>query len=84
MWRFPGGLVWDASAYFTGRLAAQSVASYTRLDMQLTWRLAESGELSLVGQNLLRDHHVEFNDDLAAVDPSQVKRKRVCKLTWHF
>ena len=78
------GIGWDASAYFTGRLAAQSVASYTRLDMQLTWRLAESGELSLVGQNLLRDHHVEFNDDLAAVDPSQVKRSVYAKLTWHF
>jgi iron complex outermembrane receptor protein len=80
----PRGIDWDASAYFTGRLAAQSVASYTRLDMQLTWRLAESGELSLVGQNLLRDHHVEFNDDLAAVDPSQVKRSVYAKLTWHF
>jgi iron complex outermembrane receptor protein len=78
------GIGLDTSAYFTGRLAAQSVASYTRLDMQLTWRLAESGELSLVGQNLLRDHHVEFNDDLAAVDPSQVKRSVYAKLTWHF
>jgi outer membrane receptor for monomeric catechols len=78
------GIGWDTSAYFTGRLAAQSVASYTRLDMQLTWRLTESGELSLVGQNLLRDHHVEFNDDLAAVDPSQVKRSVYAKLTWHF
>jgi iron complex outermembrane receptor protein len=78
------GIGWDASAYFTGRLAAQSVASYTRLDMQLTWRLTESGELSLTGQNLLRDHHVEFNDDFTVVDPSQVKRSVYAKLTWHF
>jgi iron complex outermembrane receptor protein len=78
------GIEWDTSAYFTGRLAAQSVASYTRLDMQLTWRVTESGELSLVGQNLLRDHHVEFDDELAAVEPSQVKRSVYAKLIWHF
>jgi len=53
------GMGWDASAYFTGKLAAQSVAPHTRVDMQLTWRLTESGEFSLVGQNLLRDHHLE-------------------------
>jgi iron complex outermembrane receptor protein len=52
------GFAWDLNAYFVGRLPAQSVASYTRLDTQLTWRLAESLGLSLVGQNLLRDHHL--------------------------
>jgi len=78
------GIGWDTNAYFTGRLAAQSVASHARLDMQLTWRLTESGEFSLVGQNLLRDHHLEFDDDLEVVEPSQVKRSVYAKLTWHF
>jgi hypothetical protein len=67
-----------------GRLPAQSVASYTRLDTQLTWRLAESLGLSLVGQNLLRDHHLEFNDAFQSVNSSQVKRSAYAKLTWRF
>jgi iron complex outermembrane recepter protein len=81
LWR---GLAWDANAYFVGALPAQMVASYTRLDTQLTWRLRESVGLSLVGQNLLRDHHMEFNDSFQSVNSSQVKRSAFAKLTWQF
>jgi len=81
LWR---GFAWDANAYFVGRLPAQMVASYTRLDTQLTWRLRESMGLSLVGKNLLRDHHVEFNDAFQSVNSSQVKRSAYAKLTWQF
>jgi len=75
---------WDTNAYFVGPLPAQFVSSYTRLDTQLTWKLAERVELSLTGQNLLRDHHVEFNDQFQAVNSSQVKRSAYAKLTWQF
>jgi iron complex outermembrane receptor protein len=81
LWR---NLAWDANAYFVGRLPAQAVVSYTRVDTQLTWRFAESMEASFVGQNLLRDHHVEFNDDLATVNSSQIKRSAYAKITWRF
>ena len=81
LWR---GFAWDANAYFVGRLPAQMVASYTRLDTQLTWRLMESARLSVVGQNLLRDHHAEFNDAFQSVNSSQVKRSAYARLTWQF
>jgi len=81
LWR---GFAWDADAYFVGRLPAQAVASYIRVDTQLTWRLQESVSLSVVGQNLLRDHHVEFNDAFQSVNSSQVKRSAYAKLTWQF
>jgi len=81
---FSSNFAWDMSAYFVGRLPAQFVASYTRLDTQLTWRLAERMELSLVGQNLLTDHHAEFNDQLQSVNSSQVKRSAFAKITWQF
>jgi len=58
------GLAWDASVYFVERLPAQQIPSYTRLDTQLRWRFAERMELSLVGQNLVRNHHPEFNDNI--------------------
>jgi iron complex outermembrane receptor protein len=80
----PRGLSWDVNGYFVERLPAQGVASHTRLDTQLTWRFWERAELSVVGQNLLRDHHLEFNDFLQSVNSSQVKRSAYAKVTWEF
>jgi iron complex outermembrane receptor protein len=78
------GLSWDAAVYFVDRLPAPLIASHSRADTQLTCRLSESVELSLVGQNLLRDHHVEFNDLLQSVNSSQIKRSAYAKFTWQF
>ena len=77
-------LSWDANAYFVGHLPAQFVTSYTRLDSQLTWRIAERVKLDIVGQNLLRDHHAEFNDQFQSVNSSLIKRSAFARLTWHF
>jgi iron complex outermembrane receptor protein len=65
-------------------LPAHLIASYTRFDTQFTWRLAERLELSIVGQNLLSDHHTEFNDQFQSVNSSQVKRSAFAKITWQF
>jgi iron complex outermembrane recepter protein len=78
------GLSWDASAYFVGELPVQDVASYTRLDTQLRWKFAERGEISLVGQNLLRNDHLESMDELTVVNSSLIKRSAYAKLTWRF
>jgi iron complex outermembrane receptor protein len=78
------GLSWDAAAYFVDRLPAPRIASHTRVDTQLTWRIAESTNLSFVGQNLLRDRHEEFNDPLQSVNSSQIKRSAYAKFTWRF
>jgi iron complex outermembrane recepter protein len=80
----PRGFGWDASLYFVSALPMQAVPSYTRLDSQFTWRFAERAQFSIVGQNLLLDHHLEFNDDLAAVNPSQVKRSVYARIMWQF
>ena len=79
-WRF----VWDASAYFVERLPAQQVPSYTRLDTQFSRQLGEGLELSVVGQNLLRDHHLESNDQLTSLNPTQMKRSAYAKIVWRF
>jgi iron complex outermembrane receptor protein len=82
--QLPDGLAWEANVYFVGALPAQFVASYTRVDTQLRWQLAEELELSLVGQNLLRDQHLEFNDSVQSVNSSQVRRSAYLKVTWRF
>ena len=80
----PRRFVWDASGYFVERLPAQQVPSYTRLDTQLSRQLGEGLELSLVGQNLLQDHHLESNDQLTSLNPTQMKRSAYAKIAWRF
>ena len=75
---------WEASAYFVDRLISQSVPSYTRLDTGLSWRWREGVSMSLVGQNLLGDHHLEFIDSAGASRSTLVKRSVYAKVTWRF
>ena len=80
----PHGFSWDVDGYFVERLPAQMVPSYTRLDTQVTWKIRERTTLSVVGQNLLMDHHFEFDDFLQVVNSTQVKRGAYAKMTWEF
>jgi iron complex outermembrane receptor protein len=80
----PDRFIWDVSGYFVERLPAQQVPSYTRLDTQVSRQLGERLEFTLVGENLLRDHHLESNDLLTSLNPTQVKRSAYAKLAWRF
>jgi iron complex outermembrane recepter protein len=75
---------WDASAYFVDRLWGLDVPSYTRLDTGLTWHLTESLAMSMVGQNLVQDRHLEFVDSSGSVTSSLMKRSAYAKFTWRF
>jgi iron complex outermembrane receptor protein len=83
-------LAWDLSAYFVDPLANQGplsnlkIPSYTRLDTGLTWKLGEGFSLSVVGQNLLKDHHMEFEDVNGSMQSGQIKRSAYAKLVWQF
>jgi iron complex outermembrane receptor protein len=80
----PRGVAWDANVYFVDRLPAPSIAGYARLDSQLTWQVAERIGFSVVGENLLEEHHAEFNDRLQSVNSSDVKRSASVRFTWTF
>jgi len=83
-------LTWDVSAYFVDKLSEQGplsnlvIPSYTRLDSGLTWKLGERFSVSVVGQNLLKDHHMEFEDLNGSMQSGQMKRSGYAKLTWQF
>ena len=80
----------DVSAYTVGRLINQgptsslTIPAYTRLDTGVTWKPWERTSFSLVGQNLLQDHHMEFQDVNGALQPSQIRRSVYAKVTWIF
>jgi iron complex outermembrane receptor protein len=78
------GIGWDASLYFVDRLRSGAIPSYTRLDTGLTWRWTEQLSLSVVGQNLVKDRHLEFVDESGLVRSTLIKRSIYGKLTWQF
>ena len=80
----PRQFAWDTSVYFVDRLVNPSIASYTRLDTGLTWQWKENLTLSLFGQNLLQDRHLEFQDSSRSINSSLMPRAAYGKLTWHF
>jgi iron complex outermembrane recepter protein len=80
----PRGLEWNTSVNFVGRLEAEHVPSYTRLDTGITWRASEHLSVSLVGQNLLKDHHLEVHSSDQAEISNLIKRSGYAEVTWRF
>ena len=78
----PRSLAWDSSVYFVDRIADPAIPSYTRLDTGLTWKWKEGTVFSLVGQNLLKDRHLEYEDVLQSTAGTLIKRSVYAKLTW--
>lgn len=84
------GLEWDAAAYYVdpledlGAAGNVRIPAYTRLDTNLTWKPREQLSVSVVGQNLLKDHHMEFEDINGSMQSGQIKRSGYIKVTWQF
>jgi iron complex outermembrane recepter protein len=78
------GIAWDASAYFVDRLRSGNIPSYTRLDTGGTWRWTEGLSMSVVGQNLVKDRHLEFVDENETAQSTLIKRSAYAKITWQF
>jgi len=75
---------WNTEAYFVGPLPALAVPSYTRLDSNITWQAGERFSISLVGQNLLRDRHLEYTGPDSSVQSDLIKRSAYAKVAWRF
>ncbi|MGH9358492.1 MAG: TonB-dependent receptor plug domain-containing protein [Terriglobia bacterium] len=80
----PHRLQFDTNVYYVDRLVSQSIPAYTRVDTQLTWHVAESADVSVVGQNLLTARHLEFNGPEDLILPTEIPRSVYGKITWRF
>ena len=88
----PYNLSWDASlrwvdSFFIDDGPAAGpvvglVPSYFGLDMRLGWHLTSRLDLSLVGQNLLHEYHVEYGFPLPTREP--IVRSVFARLTWGY
>ena len=64
-----------------GRIANQAVPAYNELEGRLGWQATKTLEWSIVGQNLLHDHHAEFGAPAAR---KEIERGAYVKLAWRF
>jgi iron complex outermembrane receptor protein len=57
---FDAGLRWLDSFEYNNGGTAGTVNAYTELEARIAWQVSPKFELSIVGQNLLHDHHLEY------------------------
>jgi iron complex outermembrane receptor protein len=59
------------------------IKGYISMDIRLAWRPVSDIELSLTGQNLLAENHLEYLND-SFPKPIKIDRGMYGKLTWRF
>lgn len=62
-------------------LVTGGIPGYSELDVRVAWRATEQLQLSIVGQNLLHDHHPEFG---APLTRGEIERGVYGKIAWDF
>jgi iron complex outermembrane receptor protein len=79
----PGNIEFDAMFRWVSRLTNPSVEvpDYGELDLRLAWRPRPEWEISIVGQNLLNNHHAEYGPSLTR---QEFDRAIYAKVVWHF
>ncbi len=76
----------DQHLYYVSEFTPEGsseIDAYLRLDLRLAWQVSDSLELSLIGQNLLRDGHEEFSPFLYN-SANEVGRSVFGKAVWRF
>jgi len=76
------GLRWVGTLHNNNGATLGTVPSYFELDVRLGWRPTKNLELSIVGQNLLHDHHAEYGFPSPARE--EIERSVYGKVTWQF
>jgi iron complex outermembrane receptor protein len=77
-----GGLRWVDRLIANNSGAPMTVPSYFELDARLAWRPFKNLEMSLVGQNLLHGHHLEYFN--GAPTQEAIQRAVYAKMSWRF
>lgn len=71
----------DVTLRYIAPIRMSAVPGYTEADLRLGWRPTAEWELSLLGQNLLRAHHAEFNSPGTR---RELQRAVYGKVSWRF
>ncbi|MBW8782195.1 MAG: TonB-dependent receptor [Verrucomicrobia bacterium] len=79
---FDTALRWVDALHENNSGTIAKVPPYFELDVRLAWHPTDQLELSLVGQNLLHDHHPEYG--IPGPAREEVARSVYAKVTWHY
>jgi iron complex outermembrane receptor protein len=74
----------DVTLRYIDRLPSLNIPSYYSLDANLGWRPINSLALSIGGQNLLNNQHIEFIPEFINTMPTMVSRTVRATITWRF
>jgi iron complex outermembrane receptor protein len=83
---------WDSNLYYVSNLhyyanggtgPRTKIDGYARLDSQVRWNVMKDVELSLIGQNLLDDKHLEFDETLYS-QASEISRTVLARIKVKF
>lgn len=80
----PKNLELDLWARYVSNLPALDVDEYFTFDARLGWKPISDLDISLVGQNLAADQHLEFIDQFLPARSTEVERGVYVKVTWIF
>jgi iron complex outermembrane receptor protein len=81
-WDLPRRIELDVMARYVDILPNVDAPSYISTDARLGWRPSDCWEFSVVGQNLLEPHHVEFAPTLVQTTPTEVSRGVYAQVVW--
>ena len=73
----------SSAVSYVETLPNQNVASYVRLDLGLNWRVNQSWDIGVFGQNLLQNSHVEFGS-YRTPQLTEIPRSVYAKITYKF
>lgn len=79
---FDTGLRWVDTLRINNAGTVAKVPSYFELEARLAWHPTANLELSLVGQNLLHDHHAEYG--VPGPNREEVERSVYAKVAWRY
>jgi iron complex outermembrane receptor protein len=79
---FDTALRWVDTLFLNNGTTVGTVPSYFEFDARLAWRPIKDLELSVVGQNLLHDHHPEYG--FPGPTRVEIRRSVYGKISWQF
>ncbi len=74
----------DATLRYVGRLESLGVPAYTTGDLRVGWAPTSRLDVSLCGQNLFQQRHLEFKAGGVVTQPTEVERSVYLKVTLKF
>lgn len=78
----PGNLELDIGFRTVGELKSPAIDSYVEADARLGWRMTQTVNVALTGNNLLHERHTEFIN--GSIPVRQIPRSVTASVNWRF